>query len=240
MLVAPSVAHTSCLPGLVLLHLNMRVRLTTQVLPPWALQETTGTIMDIDLSAQDKQHLRTKMHSADDAHIAPEICLRELPPGVYVKLDKCDQDFLPPQVCDQHKLIGFCKECSARRAFEGWALVEPMCKTWTFTDPVAGATFKVSRTQLPIMLEAACPLYSLQGATCDPGLIAHFTMPRRADADIQWLIVYALLSRVRSLSHLRSVGLTSKIRAIIEGGPPALSAKNFETLFRKKHTNKNS
>jgi hypothetical protein len=155
-------------------------------------------------------------------------------------LDKCDQDFLPPQVCDQHKLIGFCKECSACRVFEGWVLVEPMCKTWTLTDPVTGATFEVSRTQLPIMPEAACRLHSLQGATCDPGLIAHFTMPGRADADIQWLIVYVLLSRARSLSRLRSVGLTSKIRAIIEGGPPALLAKNFETRFRKKieHTKK--
>jgi hypothetical protein len=113
-------------------------------------------------------------------------------------------------------------------------LVGPMCETWTFADPVFGATFRVSRAQLPIMAEAACPLYSLQGSTCDPGLIAHFTMPRRADADIQWLIVYVLLSRVRSLSRLRSVGLTLKIRAIIGGGPPALLAKNFETLFREK------
>ena len=80
----------------------------------------------------------------------------------------------------------------------------------------------------------ACPLYSLQGATCDPGLIAHFAMPRRADDDIKWLIVYVLLSRVRSLSCLRSHGLTSKIRKIIEGGPPKMLAENFEKLFRQK------
>ena len=92
----------------------------------------------------------------------------------------------------------------------------------------------MSRTQLPLMPEAACPLYSLQGATCDPGLIAHFTMPKRADADIRWLIVYVLLSRVRSLSRLRCVGLSTKVRSIIEGGPPAMLADNFEKLFRKK------
>jgi hypothetical protein len=84
------------------------------------------------------------------------------------------------------------------------------------------------------MPEAACPLYSLQGATCDPGLIAHFTMPRRMDSDGQWLIIYVLLSRVRSLQRLRSVGLTSKIREIIEGGPPTSVAENFDRLFRKK------
>ena len=70
--------------------------------------------------------------------------------------------------------------------------------------------------------------------TCDPGLIAHFAMPKRADDDIRWLIVYVLLSRVRSLACLRSVGLTPKIRKIIEGGPPAMLADNFEKLFRDK------
>ena len=59
-------------------------------------------------------------------------------------------------------------------------------------------------------------------------------MPRRADEDIRWLIVYVLLSRVRSLARLRSVGLSPKIRKIIEGGPPAWLAENFEKLFRKK------
>lgn len=43
-----------------------------------------------------------------------------------------------------------------------------------------------------------------------------------------------MLSRVRSLSRLRSVGLTTKVRQIIEGGPPSVLAENFERLFRKK------
>jgi hypothetical protein len=230
MLAVPSVAHTSRLPGWVLLHAQMRVRLTTQVLPPWAVQDSTGTIMEIDLSAHDRHRLA----SSGDSHPTAETCLRELPLGVYVKLDKCTHEFLPPVVCHKHKRAGFCKDCKECRAFEGWVLIEPISRTWTFTDPVTEVTFKVSRTQLPLMPEAACPLYSLQGATCDPGLIAHFCMPKRADDDIKWLIVYVLLSRVRSLSRLRSVGLDSKIRKIIEGGPPSMLAENFEKLFRKK------
>ena len=65
-------------------------------------------------------------------------------------------------------------------------------------------------------------------------MIAHFAMPRRADDDIKWLIVYVLLSRVRSLSRLRSIGMDGKIRKIIEGGPPAMLAENFERVFRTK------
>ena len=96
---------------------------------------------------------------------------------------------------------------------------------------------KVVRSQLPLMPAEACPLYSLQGATCDPGLIAHFEMPKRAHDDIKWLIVYVLLSRVRSLANLRSIGITSQIRKIIEAGPPSMLAENFERLFRTKITN---
>ena len=70
--------------------------------------------------------------------------------------------------------------------------------------------------------------------TCDPGLIAHFAMPRRAYDDIKWLIVYVLLSRVQSLGRLRSIGLTQKIRKILEGGPPVMHADNFEKFFRDK------
>ena len=51
------------------------------------------------------------------------------------------------------------------------------------------------------------------------------------------LIVYVILSRVRSLSRLRSIGLTSKIRNIIEGGPQSMVAEHFERLFRTKITN---
>jgi hypothetical protein len=230
MLAVPSVAHTSRLPGMVLLHISMRVRITTQLLPPWAVQDSLGTVMEIDMSPRDKR----KLIHGGDPHPASEVLLEELPLGVYVKLDNCNREFLPASVCNQHQQSGFCPSCSDCRAFEGWVLVEPICRTWTFADAASGATLKVARTQLPLMPADACPLYSLQGATCDPGLIAHFAMPKRSDDDIKWLIIYVLLSRVRSLSSLRSLGLTVKVRQIIEGGPPAMLAKNFEKLFRKK------
>ena len=163
-----------------------------------------------------------------------------LPPDRTVILDYDIVRALRPQVCNNHKLVGFCRECPACRAFEGWVLVEPKSRKWKFTDAVTGVSLDVSRSQLPIMPEDACSLYALQGATCDPGLVAHFAKPKRVDRDMQWLIIYVLLSRVRSLSRLRSVGLTDKDRDIIEGGAPEILTENFEKLFRTKikHTKK--
>ena len=192
MLAVPSLAVTSRLPGWAMVHVGMRVRLTTRVLPPWAVQDAAGTVMEVDLSSTDKGLLQ----GDGDAHPVPEMCLKELPHGVYVKLDKFNREFLPPLPCAKHAKAGFCKECVDCRSFEGWVLVQPMTRAWTFTDPVTGSTLRVSRTQLPLMPAPASALYSLQGATCDPGMIAHFIMPRRADDYIKWLIVYVFLSRV--------------------------------------------
>ena len=186
--------------------------------------------MEIEASPRDRQ----RVSGSGDAHLAAEMPLIELPSAVYVKLDKCNQEFPPPLVCQRRQQAGFAKGCEGCRAFEGWVLVEPISKTWPLTDPTTGMLLKVVRSQLPLMPAEACPLYSLQGATCDPGLIAHFIMPKRADDDIKWLIVYVMLSRVRSLSCLRSIGLSPKIRKIIEGGPPSMLADNFEKLFSKK------
>ena len=59
MLVVPSVALTKRLPRCVMLHPQMRVRLATQVLPPWAVQDATGIVMEIDLSARDRQRIKS-------------------------------------------------------------------------------------------------------------------------------------------------------------------------------------
>ena len=221
MLAVPNVDHTKGLPGWVKIHVGMRVRFTTDVLLPWAHEGATGVVVELDLSAQDRQR-------SEAAAGEGEMVLAELPRGAYVKLDECRREFLPPIVCQKHKEAGFCKDCLDCRAFVGCVLVQPICKRWTFTHPVTEVTLQVKRCQLPLLPEAACLLYSLRGAYCDPGLIAHFVMPRRADENIKWLIVYLMLSRVRSLSCLRSIGLTLKIRKIIEGGLPSVLAKNVE------------
>jgi hypothetical protein len=43
-----------------------------------------------------------------------------------------------------------------------------------------------------------------------------------------------MLSRVLSLKQLVSIGMSSKIREIIEGGPPEGLVQSFHTLFADK------
>ena len=65
-------------------------------------------------------------------------------------------------------------------------------------------------------------------------MVAYWMFPLRCSETIQWLIVYVMLSRPRSLSQLKSVNLTTKIREIIEGGPPDDLVQNFRDLFSEK------
>ena len=87
---------------------------------------------------------------------------------------------------------------------------------------------------MPLMPAQAAPLYSMQGTTADPGLVAYWFFPQRCTDTIRWLIVYVMLSRPRSLATLTSVNLTEQIRDIIEQGPPEDLVANFDKLFHDK------
>ena len=48
------------------------------------------------------------------------------------------------------------------------------------------------------------------------------------------MLILVTLCGPSAILALRSIGLSPKIRKIIEGGPPSMLADNFEKLFRTK------
>ena len=92
----------------------------------------------------------------------------------------------------------------------------------------------MQRKQFPLTPALAMPLYSMQGTTADPGMVAYWFFPQRCSQTVKWLIVYVMFSRPRSLATLKSVGLTDKVRAIIEQGPPEELVATFHKLFDGK------
>ena len=122
-----------------------------------------------------------------------------------------------------------------RRSLEGVFAVEPLPRTWKYEGPeLQGQFINVKRCQLPLAPARVLPLYSMQGMTATPGLVAHWILPARLSSDIKWLICYVTLSRVPSLAQLASIGLSDKIREVIEGGPPEDLVQTFSTLFAQK------
>ena len=108
--------------------------------------------------------------------------------------------------------------------------VTPLLRAWQYT--ASDEKFvHIKRRQLPLAPAKVLSLYAMQGMTAEPGLVAHFLLPKRASDDIKWLIVYVMLSRVPSLKQLVSIGLSTRIREIMERGPPSELVQTFLTLF---------
>jgi hypothetical protein len=89
---------------------------------------------------------------------------------------------------------------------------------------------------VPLTIATASTLYTLQGTTCAPGLIYHFRTPRRISAVTKWIATYMTLSRVQSLGQLRSIGLTTATKDLIDNAPPEEFLTRFLTVFGEKTT----
>ena len=93
---------------------------------------------------------------------------------------------------------------------------------------------RARRKQLPMTINTASTLYTLQGTTTEPGLIYHFRTPRRLSRSLKWISTYMALSRVRCLKDLRTICISDDIRDLINEGPPGGPLTRFLTLFEAK------
>ena len=230
----PSIQKTKRLPPVVLFHLGMRVRLTTTIQQPFAVQDVEGMVVGFDPDPADST-TKARLRSQATSHAGDFACPL-MPKAIYVKLDDCTLQLLPPAQCPEHSHhTPACARCTSA-AQPGVMAIRPLNRTFKHFYPPAEKSkyVMVARTQIPLMPAQAVPLYSMQGTTADPGLAAYWFFPQRCTDTIRWLIVYVMLSRPRSLATLKSVNLTKQIRDIIEQGPPDDLVANFDKLFHDK------
>ena len=213
----PNMNKTGRLPGIALLHVHMRVRITATICPRLAPVDTTGTIVSIELETPDRLRL--------DHDATPQRMLLQRQPIVLVRLDESDEDTgLGPGII----------------AVSPTLTPEPF-----YLDvevPIVGAPehklksikVKATRLQLPLVIANASTLYTLQGATAEPGLIFHWRFPAKLSKEMRWLTVYMALSRVRTLEQFRSIGLRDTVKTLINDGPPCGMLGRFVSMFEEK------
>ena len=232
-----SLTKTKRLPAFCLLHVGMEVRLTTTLDMPYAVQDATATVLEIQCADNDGQACRHRRKSAVLESLEQEILLDLLPVAVLIRLHDCKHVFLPAQPCANcPEFTGTCSACMAKqRNLEGVFAVQQLARIWRYDGPeLQGQFIGVKRRQIPLAPARVLPLYSMQGITATPGLVAHWVVPPRLASDIKWLICYVTLSRVPSLKQLVSIGLSDKIREVLESGPPEDLVQMFSTLFAEK------
>ena len=233
----PNMNETGRLPHYGLYHIGMEVRFTQTVAAPHVVVDTAGVIRGFAFAKGDADRTDLK---------ASFVVLRQFPEAIYVELKNVPKRFMPEEPCREHA-PNVCDTCSQCLRLRNIFLVRPFTnqQAWSLklavANPLGGGTeeisVKVKRTQIPLVTVKASTLHVLQGTTTEPGLIFHWQFPRRLQGDMRWLAAYVALSRVRSLTCLRSVGLDGKVRALIEEGPPDTLPARFQQLFEEKELN---
>ena len=237
----PNMNTTGRLPGFGMFHIGMRMRLIQSVEPPEGVVDATGECVGIDFNPlEPKSHRRCAFpgHGAAEPK-ASVVVLRHQPLCIYLKLDDCDTEFLPPKPCMEHVVCGADRTCAACSFYPGVLAVKPCSgRPWKMVVTVPNENrcreVKVIRRGLPVVCVKASTLHVLQGTTADPGLIFHWVFPRRLTGPMRWLAIYVALSRVRRLKNLRSIGLNKDIRRVMEAGPPDSLPAQFYKLFHEK------
>ena len=213
----PNMNTTGRLPAVLLVCRKMPVRCTVTVCRRQAPVDTTGIVQHVELHPAD--HRRWQQEGTESIFVLHH------PPTILVKIDDNDKDTgLGPGI------IAVAKQ-----------LCEPFTTEVELTDERCSRArllkVRVRREQVPLTIATASTLYTLQGTTAEPGLIYYFNTPRRISKVMKWITCYMALSRVRSLSTLRSVGLTSDIRDLLDLGPPDGFYTRFLKVFGDKISN---
>jgi hypothetical protein len=214
LLKTPNMNATGRLPAVLLVCKTMRVRCTVTVCRCQAPVDTTGIVNHIELNPADR--LRWQQDEIDSVFVLHHA------PTILVKIDDSDKDTgLGPGIIavDKHLCQPFSidvelpqSRCSRARVLK----------------------VRARREQVPLTILTASTLYTLQGTTAEPGLIYYFRTPRRLTLVLKWIACYMALSRVRCLSELRSIGLTSSVRELIDLGPPEGFLTRFQRIFEDK------
>ena len=110
---------------------------------------------------------------------ASEMKCTRMPKAIYVKLDDCDMQFLPPASCALHRTTGHdatCVKCLCAVQPSVFT-VKPITRTWRHYLP-DGRYVNVKRKQTPLVPLEAVNLYSVRGTTAEPGLYAYWMFPK--------------------------------------------------------------
>ena len=209
----PNMNTTGRLPAVLLVHRKMQVRITVsnERLAAQAPVDTTGLVKNIELHPIDRARWLQQTSEA--------IFVLHHAPTVLVQIDDDDTDTgLGVGVVAVEAVT--CQPFTIELELE-----DPRCSRARLLK------VKAAREQVPVTIATASTLYTLQGATTTPGMIYHFRTPRRISAVMKWIATYMALSRVQSLKQLRSIGLTTTIRDIIDNGPPEGFLTRFLNIF---------
>ena len=136
--------------------------------------------------------------------------------------------FLAP--CSVHRLTGHdasCLNCTSA-VLPGIFAVKPLTRTFKYYyDPENKTKYvNIQRKQFPLTPALAMPLYSMQGTTAEPGMVAYWFFPQRCSPTVKWLIAAS-----SSKGHQRSWLLPSTSSSMERSRKPSLPLLKLQSAM---------
>ena len=126
----PSLSSTKRFQAVALWHHGMRMKFSTTLEQPFAVQDVECTVVGFE---PDDRDYDTK-DALDDQHCQGEHVCAFMPKAIYVKIDDCDHHFLPPAPCSLHRSTGHdasCLSCTSA-VRPGVFAVKPLSRTFRY------------------------------------------------------------------------------------------------------------
>ena len=200
---------TGNLPGVLSLHVGMRVRLKRNLsLKRGLAQEAEGAVVDVVFGDSTPVEV-TDAWTAQESFA--ELSCAEVPLGVWVLMDEYSNN---PNIAKARKLLldsgaGHVDESTGERILSveeedcaSRLLFVERLTSFPFTIEIASFGYKLTRTQLPLTHARVRTCQSSQGLTYKGGVVIDLTKMKATEDDIWWLNLYVMLSRGIKLENL--------------------------------------
>ena len=232
-----NVHKTGHLHGFLPVHEGMKMRLLTK------LSATDGLVNErqctvIKIIPHEKEF--------DDDRPVPthfdRVNLKYMLRGIWVRFDDFEDAPLAEDITKCLKRPDACDEGDEKAKEEAkdlaGGLVYVQLEKGEFSTSVhfSDGTFRkvhVTRWQFPLTHAMIRTAMSSQGLTFPDGVVADLRRQGGMTDDIWWLNLYVMLSRATSLSNLLLLGLSDKVKELLEEGPPRYVRKKIQELQRK-------
>ena len=205
----PNIHNTGKLPGILLVHTDMVVRLSDVMAPGLGLvKDKLGKVLDVVLHERD--HKTLKDMPAGYRLFVPEYMAK----GIWVQLQNYKRSPLSAHIIPDADLEGGDEETTEQKADKLMAhsvvFIELHNANFKCDININGAheTVEVLRWQFPLVHGMLRTAYAAQGLTLHGGVVVDLRRAGGMIDDDWWLAIYVMLSRARQLKNLIPVSYT--------------------------------
>lgn len=211
---------TGRLPGMLLLHEGMCVRLSDVICAEYGLvKDKLGEVVSVQLHHRDQKHLDSL--TPGYRTFAPEFLAR----GVWIKVPGLNNAPLKPCLLER-----FQEQDASCMIFVELANAEFHIDLKIDEEQ---ERIEVIRYQFPLLHGKLRTAYAAQGVTFHGGVIVDLRRLAGLENDDYWLALYVMLSRARRLTNLLLIGWSSQVESLLKRGPPTHLAKLTAVLETK-------